>query len=248
MLPQVPIVLQVCGCKGFEELHCIAPGEHTPEQDPATHAWLLQATAVPQCPVASQVCTPFVVLAHCVTPGVHTPVHAPLTQAWFVHPLTGPQLPVDVHVWTPSPEHCVAPGLHATHAPERQELALPEHATGEPHWPAAVHVWTPPFGPEAHWVAPGLQTPVHAPPLQTYVQLEGAPHCPLEPHVSTPLPTHCLLAGVHEPTQVPPLHTLAHGLPVFTQDPAELQVWGCCPLHCIAPGVQLPEHEPPLQT
>jgi hypothetical protein len=81
-----------------------------------------------------------VVLAHCVAPGVHTPVHCPLTQAWFVQLLTGPQLPLDEHVCTPLPEHCVAPGVHATQAPARQELALPEHATGDPHWPVAVHV------------------------------------------------------------------------------------------------------------
>jgi hypothetical protein len=57
-----------------------------------------------------------------------------------------------------------------------------------------------------------------------------------------------LLPGVHDPTHAPPLHTLAHGLPVLCQEPAALHVWGCCPVHCIAPGVQLPEHKPALQT
>jgi hypothetical protein len=70
-------------------------------------------------------------------------------------------------------EHCVAPGTQATQAPDKQELALPAHATGEPHWPAAVQVCTAPFdplppsNPDAHWFAPGAQTPVHAPPLHT---------------------------------------------------------------------------------
>jgi hypothetical protein len=193
-------------------------------------------------------------LAHCVVPGVHTPEQAPLTQAWFVQRAAGPQVPLDVHVWTPEPEHWVAPGLQATHDPERQELALPVQATGEPHCPEAVHVCTPPFDPlppskpEAHCVAPGEQTPVQAPPLHTYVHVEGDPHWPFEPHVSAALPTHCLLPGLHDPTHDPPLHTLGHALPVFCQDPAELHVCGCCPLHCIAPGVHEPAHEPPLQT
>jgi hypothetical protein len=69
----------------------------------------------------------------------------------------------------------------------------------------------------------------------------------LEPHVSAALPTHWVLPGEHEPTHVPPLHTLGHGPPVFCHAPAELHVWGCWPLHCIAPGVQLPEHAPALQ-
>jgi hypothetical protein len=158
------VVLHVCGCKGFDELHCTAPGEHTPEQAPATHAWLVQATALLHCPVEPHVCTAFELLEHCVAPGVHTPTHCPLTHAWLTQGLAVPQLPLDVQVWTPEAEHCVAPGLQATHAPERQTPAFPVHATAAPHCPAAVHVWTPPL---AHWVAPGVQTPVHAPPLHT---------------------------------------------------------------------------------
>jgi hypothetical protein len=34
------------------------PGAQTPVQAPLTHVWLLHATAVPQVPLAVQVCTP----------------------------------------------------------------------------------------------------------------------------------------------------------------------------------------------
>jgi hypothetical protein len=59
--------------------HCVAPGVHTPVQAPETHAALVQAWAVPQLPVVSQVCTASP--EHRVWPGVQTPVHAPLTHA-----------------------------------------------------------------------------------------------------------------------------------------------------------------------
>jgi hypothetical protein len=59
--------------------HRTAPGTHTPVQTPETHAELVQADAVPHCPVDEQVCTPL--LEHCVELGMHTPVQAPLAQA-----------------------------------------------------------------------------------------------------------------------------------------------------------------------
>ncbi len=98
VLPHVPIELHVCGCSGFEGLHWVAPGEHTPEQAPDTQAWLVHATALPQWPVVSQVCTPLLVVEHCVVLGLQTPLHAPPTHAWLVQRAVFPQLPFDPHV------------------------------------------------------------------------------------------------------------------------------------------------------
>jgi hypothetical protein len=59
--------------------HCVAPGEHAPEQAPALQAPLAHTTADPHCPVTSHVCT--ALPWHCVVPGEQTPVQAPLAQA-----------------------------------------------------------------------------------------------------------------------------------------------------------------------
>jgi hypothetical protein len=60
-------------------LQRVEPGVHEPEHAPLTHAWLLQATDVPQAPLDEQVCTPLP--EHRVAFGVQTPVHPPDTQA-----------------------------------------------------------------------------------------------------------------------------------------------------------------------
>jgi hypothetical protein len=46
-LAQVPAVLHVCGWRGFDVLHWAAPGVQTPEHDPLTQAWLVQAAGLP---------------------------------------------------------------------------------------------------------------------------------------------------------------------------------------------------------
>jgi hypothetical protein len=76
--PQVPFAVQVCTPLPEAE-HCAAPGAHTPWHAPLTHAWLVQAAAVPQVPMELHVCTPPV--AHCVAPGTQTPWHAPPAHA-----------------------------------------------------------------------------------------------------------------------------------------------------------------------
>jgi hypothetical protein len=128
-----------------------------------------------------------------------------------------------------SPEHRFAPVLHCTQAPFAQTGAPPVHADGEPHWPTPLHVMTLPPGPPSpvHWVAPGVQTPEHEPPVHTYVQLAAVPHWPFDPHVCTPLPEHCVAPGEHAPPQTPALQTLGHGEPVFCHVPEESQVCGC---------------------
>lgn len=72
--------------------------------------------------------------------------------------------PLALQVSTPSPEHCVAPGTHAAHAPLTQAGVDPEQADAVPHSPVASHDCTP--LPE-HCVAPGLHWPPHAPMLHT---------------------------------------------------------------------------------
>jgi hypothetical protein len=109
-----------------------------------------------------------------VEPGVHDPEHEPLTHAWLTHALGVPHAPAEEHFSTLLPVHCCAPGLQATHAPERHTGSLPEQATGLPYCPFELQVSTPlppPTTPAsaraAHCVVPGEQTPVHAPPLHT---------------------------------------------------------------------------------
>jgi hypothetical protein len=72
--------------------HCSTPGLHVPWHDATpevtTHAELGHATAVPQFPELSQVCTPSA--EHWVEPGRHWPTHAPFTHAWLVHATGAP--------------------------------------------------------------------------------------------------------------------------------------------------------------
>jgi rubredoxin len=96
---------------------------------------------------------------------VHTPVQAPVTQAWLEHATAPPQAPVAPQVCTDElPEHWVSPGAQVTHPPFRHTGDEPVHATAIPHCPVASHVSTPPA---AQRVDPGVQTPLHAPPMHT---------------------------------------------------------------------------------
>ncbi len=85
-----------------------------------------------------------------------------------------------------------------------------------------------------------MHTPVHAPPLHTYVHGTALPNCPEELHVCRPLPEHCVVPGAHDPVHAPALHTFGHTDPLFCQVPLPSHVCGCRPLHCTAPG----EHDP----
>jgi len=100
-----------------------------------------------------------------------------------------------------------------------------------------------------HCVAPGTQTPVHAPLTHAeFVQADAVLHCPLEPHVCTPFPAHCLAPGVQTPVHEPFWHAWFEHVVPFCQVPVLSHVCGVCPLHWVAPGLHVPEHEPPLQT
>ena len=80
----VPLALQLCGW--VFEAHCVSPGEHVPEQEPATHVWFTQEAAFCQLPLAEQVCG-CVPEAHCVVLGLQA-TQPPFRQAGElpVHP------------------------------------------------------------------------------------------------------------------------------------------------------------------
>jgi hypothetical protein len=59
--------------------------------------------------------------------------------------------------------------------------------------------------PVASQLVPVVVEPAHAPLLHMPVaQGEGLPHCPVAPHVSTVVPEHCCVPGVHPPPSPPP--------------------------------------------
>jgi hypothetical protein len=75
-----------------------------------------------------------------------------------------------------------------------------------------------------------VQTPEQAVPRQTYGQDVVVCHEPAALQVSTDLPLHRVVVGVHVPPQTPPLHEKAH-VWVVAQAPAEEQVWTFEPEH-----------------
>jgi hypothetical protein len=63
---------------------------------------------------------------------------------------------------------------------------------------------------EAHWVAPGTQTPVQAAPTQAFWQAVGAPQAPSSLQVWTlVVDAHCVWPGLHSPPQAPSTQALA---------------------------------------
>jgi hypothetical protein len=67
------------------------------------------------------------------------------------------------------------------------------------HWPLALHVCR--VVPE-HWVAPGLQTPLHVPAVQTKGQGCPSTHLPAWQACGVRL-LHCTLPSEHDPAHVP---------------------------------------------
>ncbi len=88
-----------------------------------------------------------------------------------------------------------------THAP-LVHVCSGVHVAGADHWALALHVSTP--LPE-HCVAPGVQTPVHWPALQTKEQLDPLCQVPVASQVSGKSPLHWRAPGVQLPTHLPPL-------------------------------------------
>jgi hypothetical protein len=80
----------------------------------------------------------------------------------------------------------------ATHVPDALQVSV--SVPQSPH--AAGVVW------------PGAQTPLQAPLTQVWLlHATGLPNWPLESHVSTPLPEHCVAPGVQTPAHAPLMQT-----------------------------------------
>jgi hypothetical protein len=74
-----------------------------------------------------------------------------------------------------------------------------------------------------------VQTPLmHVEPLQA----TAVPQVPLDWHVCTPLPEHCVAPGVHTPVQAPAWHTYVQAV-VPPKVPSDWQVWTLLPLHVV---------------
>jgi hypothetical protein len=139
--------------------HWVASGVQTPVHAPLAHARPVQSLAVPQVPVASQVCTPL--FEHWVAPGVQVPVHAPATQAWLAHALGAPHVPSALQLCTELPEQFVCPAEQLPEqAPLLQVMPVP-HGTAALQAPLGVQVSTPLSA--EHLVAPGVHAPEHEP-------------------------------------------------------------------------------------
>jgi hypothetical protein len=124
-------------------------------------------------------------------------------------------------------------------------------ATGAPHWPP-VHVWY--CVDDVHWVAFGVQAPMHTPTL--HVPGHGAPsstQVPTSMHRCGVVPLHRRVVGMHIPLQVPSMQRYGHGASLeFCHCPACEQACGVWPVHRLSPSVQLvaspigPPSEAPL--
>ena len=181
--------------------HCVCPGAQTPwHEDPTpvpTHDWFVQFTGVAQVPVELHDCSA-AALEHSDCPGAHTPWHEavlPLTRhVLLVHVCGVPHAPDALQVDTPLLVHSVAPGVHTPW--HEAVLPLATHAwllqlAAGPQLPVPSHVCTAAL-PE-HCVAPGVQDPVHTPPVQAALpHATGFPHAPVALQVSTPLLLHCV--------------------------------------------------------
>ena len=89
---------------------------------------------------------------------------------------------------------------------------------------------------------------MHAPLRQAWLVHE-APSChvPLESHVCTMSPLHCVAAGVQVPEHAPPLHRCGHG-ESSVQVPLGSHVSGEKALHCRVPGAHPPRQRPSVHT
>jgi hypothetical protein len=76
----------------------------------------------------------------------------------------------------------------------------------------------------------------------------AAPHAPVESHVCTPLPEHCVAPGEHAPAHAPLTHAwLAHGVGV-PHVPVVPQTSRPSVEHCVAAGWQTPAPPAPSLT
>jgi hypothetical protein len=119
-------------------------------------------------------------------------------------------------------------------------------AIGALQVPEVLQVSTPLLVAE-HWVAPGAQLPVHAPPTQAwFVQGTGEPQVPEVLQVWTPLlvAEHWVAPGAQLPVHAPPTQAWFVQGEGELQVPEVLQVSTPLPVaeHRVAPGVQVPRN------
>lgn len=57
-----------------------------------------------------------------------------------------------------------------------------------------------------HCLAPGLQVPEHAPPVQTFIQSVSLCQAPLVLHCCGVSPLHCRASGSQTPVHAPDTH------------------------------------------
>jgi hypothetical protein len=84
---------------------------------------------------------------------------------------------------------------------------------------------------------PGAHTPAHAPSTQAWPAHGVAlPHAPIELHVCTPLPEHCVELGRHTPTQPPAMHAWLPQSAAAPHWPVAKHVCTPLPAHTVAPA------------
>ena len=122
------------------------------------------------------------------------------------------------------------------HAPETQAAFV--QVAVVVHWPVGSHVST---ALPMHWVAPGTQTPVHAPCEHAYGHADAALQVPPAPQVSTPLPEHCVEPGIHTPVHAPETHAWVVQGVVAPHVPSAPHTCTALPEHCVPASEQGPE-------
>jgi hypothetical protein len=104
-------------------------------------------------------------------------------------------------------------------------------------------------------VAFGVHTPEHTPETQAwFVHASADPQFPVELHVWTALPTHCVAPGVHTPVLVhaPPTHDDPDGHvrqlePQWVESLLVLYAHGVAPPHAEYPEMHVWTHDPATQ-
>jgi hypothetical protein len=157
--------------------------------------------------------------------------------------------PLNSQAFAALPSQSSVPAPHGAHAP-LEHVWLDAHATVVHELPQLASVAMSfsqplPIEPSQFRLPVGQFT--HAPLVHVCVLAVHAtaePHTPLELHVCTALPEHCVEVGTQTPVHAP--FTQAeetHGV-LLPQAPLDEQVSTLFPLHCVAFGVQTPTQLP----
>jgi hypothetical protein len=154
--------------------------------------------------------------------------------------------PVPQVCGTPATLQPICPGAHSpVQMPETQVLLVQTIPfTQLP----PLHVSTLLFMP--HVTSVGAHEPSHTPAMQVWwpQSMTVVPHCPLEPQVTTPLPEHVVVPGLHVPVHCPipvgPEQMEGHALGV-PQVPFAVHCATPLPTQVVCPGAHSPVHDVP---